>query len=83
MKKTNNKKCKFRPLVEIIPYSKLNDRDIIILRCNKGQENEALKEINSELIYLIKEKDLRILAVTPDFPAENLSVAIKTASEFN
>lgn len=83
MKKANNKKCKLHPLVEVIPYSKLNEKDIIIIRCKKGQENEALKAINSELISLIKEKDLRILALTPDFPVENLSIVIKNVSEFN
>ena len=81
--KTKSKKQKLCPLVEVIPYSKINNRDVIIVRCEKGQENAALLNLHSSLITLIKEKDLRILAVTSDFSTKNLSLAIKNVSEFN
>ena len=61
-----NKEYNLEPMVEVMPYSKIKEKDVIILRCEKGEENQAISKINSALRVLINEKDLRILAVTPD-----------------
>lgn len=77
-----DKDYELQPLIEVMPYSKIKEKDVIILRCEKGQENLAISNMNSVLKVLIQEKDLRILAVTPDFNMENLSIAVQTASNW-
>ena len=72
-----NKQYELQPLVEIIPYSKIQEKDVIILRCEKGQENQAISKINFTLRSLINEKNLRILDVTPHFDKEKLFFAIE------
>lgn len=70
------------PLVEIIPYSKIKEKDILILRCEKGKENESILKMRSALKQLMIEKDLRILAVTPDLDMRNLSILALAAREY-
>ena len=72
-----NKEYNLEPMVEVMSYSKIKEKDVIILRCEKGEENQAISKINSALRVLINEKDLRILAVTPDFDTEKLFFAIE------
>jgi hypothetical protein len=78
----NTKDYNLEPLIEVLPYSKIKERDVIILRCNKGEENEEIAKMNTTLKTLIQEKDLRILAVTPDFNLEDLSLAIQVVSNW-
>jgi hypothetical protein len=77
-----DKEYNLSPLVEIVPYSKINEKDVIVLRCEKGEENKAISKINSALRVLIDEKDLRILALTPDFDTDKLFLAIETAKSW-
>ena len=77
-----NKEYNLEPMVEVMPYSKIQEKDVIILRCEKGEENQAISKMNSALRVLIDEKDLRILAVTPDFDTEKLFFAIEMAKNW-
>ena len=72
-----NKEYNLEPMVEVMSYSKIKEKDVIILRCEKGEENQAISKINSALRVLINEKDLRILAVTPDFDTVKLFFSIE------
>jgi hypothetical protein len=77
-----NKEYSLEPMIEVMPYSKIQEKDVIILRCEKGEENQAISKINSALRVLIDQKDLRILAVTPDFDTDKLFLAIETAKNW-
>jgi len=77
-----DKEYNLSPLVEVVPYSKINEKDVIVLRCEKGEENKAISKINSALRVLIDEKDLRILALTPDFDTDKLFLAIEAAKSW-
>ena len=77
-----DKEYSLAPMVEIVPYSKINEKDVIVLRCEKGEENKAISKIHSALRVLIDEKDLRILAVTPDFDTDKLFFAIEAAKNW-
>jgi hypothetical protein len=70
------------PLVEIMKYSKVEKGDVLILRCERGKEYEEIKNMHSALKLLIQEKDLRILAMTPDQDMENLYLHIEAAKNF-
>jgi hypothetical protein len=76
------KKYELQPFVEVVPYSKIKEKDVLILRCEKGKENEAISKINNTLRILIEEKDLRILALTPDFNLDDLSMAVQITSQW-
>jgi hypothetical protein len=83
MKETDfNKEYSLEPMIEVMPYSKIQEKDVIILRCEKGEENQAISKINSALRVLIDQKDLRILAVTPDFDTDKLFLAIEAAKNW-
>jgi hypothetical protein len=69
-KKTSD--IEVKNLVKIIDYNNVKNGDIIIIECEKGKENEFLAKTNEEFKSLIAEKDLRILAVTPDFDLSSL-----------
>jgi len=71
------------PLVEIMKYSQVNDGDVLILRCENGKENEEILKMHTKLRSLIHEKNLRILALTPDFDTERLYNTIHFAKNFN
>jgi hypothetical protein len=77
-----NKEYSLEPMIEVMPYSKIQEKDVIILRCEKGEENQAISKINSALRVLIDQKDLRILAVTPDFDTDRLFLAIEAAKNW-
>ena len=77
-----DKEYSLAPMVEIVPYSKINEKDVIVLRCERGEENKAISKIHSALRVLIDEKDLRILAVTPDFDTDKLFFAIEAAKNW-
>lgn len=77
-----NKEYSLEPMIEVMPYSKIQEKDVIILRCEKGEENQAISKINSALRVLIDKKDLRILAVTPDFDTDKLFLAIEAAKNW-
>ena len=77
-----NKEYSLEPMIEIMPYSRIQEKDVIILRCEKGEENQAISKINSALRVLIDQKDLRILAVTPDFDTDKLFLAIEAAKNW-
>jgi hypothetical protein len=77
-----NKEYSLEPMIEVMPYSKIQEKDVIILRCEKGEENQAISKINSALRVLIDQKDLRILAVTPDFDTDKLFLAIEAAKNW-
>jgi len=81
-KSDNNLKCNFEPLVEMLKYSQINKGDVLILRCEKGQENEEIKKMNQALKALLIEKDLRILAVTPDLDMNSIFLSIEAAKNF-
>jgi hypothetical protein len=68
---------KVKPLVKVIEYKKIKKGDIIIIECEKGKENEFLAKADSELKSIITEKDLRILAVTPDFDIFSLKHVVE------
>jgi hypothetical protein len=78
----NDPKYKFEPLVEVLKYSQVKHGDVLILRCERGQENEEIKKMNSALKTLLIEKDLRILAVTPDLDMNSISISIEAAKNF-
>ena len=77
-----NKEYSLEPMIEVMPYSRIQEKDVIILRCEKGEENQAISKINSALRVLIDQKDLRILAVTPDFDTDRLFLAIEAAKNW-
>lgn len=77
-----NKEYSLEPMIEVMPYSSIQEKDVIILRCEKGEENQAISKINSALRVLIDQKDLRILAVTPDFDTDKLFLAIEAAKNW-
>lgn len=77
-----NKEYSLEPMIEVMPYSRIQEKDVIILRCEKGEENQAISKINSALRVLIDQKDLRILAVTPDFDTDKLFLAIEAAKNW-
>lgn len=81
-KNKSEKKLKEEPLVEAIPYSKIREKDVIILRCKKGEEKKALLEMRSELKSLIQQKDLRILAVSETVDFSHLSFMVQAAQEY-
>jgi hypothetical protein len=72
----------FEPLVEVLKYSQLKNKDVVILRCEEGKENEEIIKMHSKLKTLLIEKDLRILAVNPDFDMSSLRIAIESAKNF-
>ena len=41
-----NKEYNLEPMVEVMPYSKIKEKDVIILRCEKGEENQAISKIS-------------------------------------
>jgi hypothetical protein len=78
-----NKEYGLEPMIEVIPFSRIKEKDVIVLRCEKGEENLAISKIHSELRALIDEKDLKILAVTPDFDAQKISIGIELAKNWD
>ena len=64
-------------LVKVIEYNKIKKGDIIIVECEKGKENEFLSKANNQLKSIINEKDLRILAITPDFDMFSLKHVVE------
>lgn len=64
-------------LVKVIEYDKIKKGDIIIVECEKGKENEFLSKANNQLKSIINEKDLRILAITPDFDMFSLKHVVE------
>jgi len=42
-KKIEQNEYKLEPLVEIIKYSQVKNGDVLILRCERGQESEEIK----------------------------------------
>jgi hypothetical protein len=72
----------FEPLVEVLKYSQLKNKDVVILRCEEGKENEEIIKMHSKLKTLLIEKDLRILAVNPNFDMSSLHIAIESAKNF-
>jgi hypothetical protein len=64
-------------LVKVIDYNKVKKGDIVIIECEKGKENEFLAKTNEEFKSIIAEKDLRILAVTPDFDLSSLKHVVE------
>ena len=83
MKKQNQKdKPSEELLVEIIPSSKIKEKDILILRCKKGEERKSILEMREELKAIIQQKDLRILAVSPDTNFSQLSILVQAAKEY-
>jgi hypothetical protein len=78
-----DKDYELKPMVEIIPYAEIKQGDVVILRCEKGQENAAISKIHSDLRALIDQKDLKILAVTPDFDAKKISIGIELAKNWD
>jgi hypothetical protein len=76
-------KIKEEPLVEVIQYSRIKEKDVLILRCKKGEERNALLNMRSELKALIQQKDLRILAVNEDTDFSQLSMLINATKEYN
>jgi len=70
------------PLVEVIPYSKIREKDVLILRCKKGDERKSILEMREDLKAIIQQKDLRILAVTPDVNFSQLSIMVQAASSY-
>jgi hypothetical protein len=83
MKKNKSEKIKEEPLVEVIHYSKIKEKDVILLRCKKGEEKKALIEMRSELKALIQQKDLRILAVNEDVDFSQLRLMVEATKEYN
>lgn len=70
-----------RNLVKVIEYKKIRQGDIVIIECEKGKENEFLAKANEELKSIIAEKDLRILAVTPDFDLSSLKQVVEVIKD--
>ena len=84
MKKSSLKeKLKEEPLVEVIPYSRIKEKDILILRCKKGEEKNALINMRNELKALIQQKDLRILAVSESISFSELSIMTQATKEYD
>lgn len=84
MKKSSLKeKLKEEPLVEVIPYSRIKEKDILILRCKKGEEKNTLINMRNELKALIQQKDLRILAVSESISFSELSIMTQATKEYN
>lgn len=81
-KKEVEKKLKEEPMVEVIPYSRIREKDVILLRCKKGEEKKSLLEMRSELKALIQQKDLRILAVSENVDFSHLSFMVQAAQEY-
>lgn len=81
-KKEVEKKTKEEPMVEVIPYSRIREKDVILLRCKKGEEKKSLLEMRSELKALIQQKDLRILAVSENVDFSHLSFMVQAAQEY-
>lgn len=77
------KYIKKEPLVKIIDVSSLNRGDVLLVECRKGMENEFLKKVNEELKPLILEKDLRVLAVSPEFDSLLLYKAVEFIKSYN
>jgi hypothetical protein len=79
--KTSNQ-IKEKPFVEVIRYSEINTGDVLILRCERGKENESILKMRSALRKIMIEKDLKILAVTPELNMENLSIVIQSVAKY-
>jgi hypothetical protein len=79
---TEEKNNEFEPMVEVLKYSKINNGDILILRCEAGKENEEISKMHSKLKALIIEKDLRILAINPEFSMQEIYLAIDSVRNF-
>lgn len=77
-----NNNYDFEPLVEVLKYSEIKNGDVLILRCNPGEENEKISKMHSTLRSLIFEKDLRILAVKPEQDFDSIYMGIKAAQGF-
>jgi len=73
---------KEEPLVEVIPYSRIKEKDILILRCKKGEEKQGILNMREELKAIIQQKDLRILAVNKDVNFSQLSVMVEATKEY-
>jgi hypothetical protein len=73
---------KEEPLVEVIPYSRVKEKDILILRCKKGEEKDAILNMREELKAIIQQKDLRILAVSKDVNFSQLSIMVEATKEY-
>jgi hypothetical protein len=65
-------------LVEVIPSSKLKEGDILIIRCDSSQSNQALKDAHSMLGSLMSEKKLKILAMPKNFDDRNLGIIVES-----
>lgn len=70
------------PLVEILKFSEVKNGDVLILRCERGKENEEISKMHSVLKSLIIEKDLRILAVNPNQDLGSIFLGIQAAQNF-
>jgi hypothetical protein len=79
---TEEKKYELEPVVEVMKYSKVNNGDVIILRCEAGKENEEISKMHSKLKSLIVEKNLRILAINPEFSMDRIFLALEAAKNF-
>lgn len=73
---------KEEPLVEVIPYSRIKNKDILILRCKKGEEKDAILNMRKELKAIVQQMDLRILAVNDDVNFSQLSIMVQAAKEY-
>jgi hypothetical protein len=83
-KKTQIKQSRYKlePAVEVLKYSKISKGDILIIRCEKGKENEEITKMHSKLKMLLVEKDLKILAIGPNDKIEDLSVVIESIKNY-
>lgn len=73
---------KEEPLVEVIPYSRIKEKDILILRCKKGEEKDAILNMRKELKAIVQQMDLRILAVNDDINFSQLSIMVEATKEY-
>lgn len=73
---------KEEPLVEVIPYSRIKNKDILVLRCKKGEEKDAILNMRKELKAIVQQMDLRILAVNDDVNFSQLSIMVQAAKEY-
>jgi hypothetical protein len=71
------------PAVEVLKFSQIAEGDVLVLRCEPGTENEAIKNIYSSLKSLIFEKNLKILAIKPNENLENLSLIIRSVNQID
>jgi len=78
----SSNKVKEKPFVEVIRYSEINTGDVLVLRCERGKENESILKMRSALRKIMIEKDLKILAVTPELNMENLSIVIQSVAKY-